>query len=140
MKKNSTSKFFIFLKHLTSSFKILRYLWRKNKRFKALWFIFPIRRWISNMFISALSYIKEVFHWTSRDTCGEDCGSLWPGLGEPLCFFTGQENHTSFCLLRQIGVLIIPCILKIWFPNKHNTNASDTHTSDHFQQQCYSVF
>lgn len=125
LKKNSTSKVFIFLKHLTSTFKILWYLWRKNKMFKALRFIFSVRRWIWYMFISGLSCIKEVFHWVSSDTCGKDCGSLWPGLGESLCFFTGQESCVLFCLLRQMGVLTHLCILKTWFLDKHNTNASE---------------
>lgn len=66
LKKNSTSIFFIFLRHLTSTFKILWYLWRKNKMFKALWFIFPIRRWISYIHLCTQLYQGSLaldFQW-----------------------------------------------------------------------------
>lgn len=103
--------------------------------FKALPFIFPLRRLILySMFSPALSSIKEVFYWASSDTREKGCGSLWPGLGKPLCFLPVQENSTLFCLLREIGFLTLLCMLKTLFLDEHNTNAYDTHTNNHFQQ------
>lgn len=134
LKKTSTSKFFIFLRQpLTSTFKILWYLWRKNKMFKVLWSIFSIRRWISYMFTSALSRVKEVLHWTSSD--------MWKRLQ----FFMTWPWWTPL-FLHWPRKLYIVLGEADWCPNpsvyidKHNTNASDTRTSDHLQQQCYCIF
>lgn len=66
LKKNSISNFFIFLRHLTSTFKILWHLWRKNKMFKALWFIFSIRRLISYIHLCIQLYQGSLpldFQW-----------------------------------------------------------------------------